>query len=264
MACATRRLSLLVVLISLFLLHCSAFLASSSTRLQATSPVQLLGRQARSLNGVRSLKCEIELFGTQGSRSPLVNWYLHEIGQEFKVLPPAQSPHPFGQIPYLRDGQVEVFESGAILQYLADKYGGEDTPEKRAKTAKWVVWANATLDPIIFSMTARGGGLRSECKQMVILDNILAESDYLTGSNFTVADAAVGSYLLYIWQFFPDVSLARYPRVVAYMARLAGRPAYRRAFGDRVTDFLLQKCEVDASSGESGSSSGGKKFMGLF
>ena len=47
-------------------------------------------------------------------------------------------------------GDLQVFESGAILMFLADKYGGLDTPEKRAEVNKWIVWANASLDPICF------------------------------------------------------------------------------------------------------------------
>ena len=78
----------------------------------------------------------LTLHGTISSRSPLVNWYLHEINQPFEMAPPRPSPHPFGQVPMLTDddGEVQVFESGAILLYLADRYDSRcDTPAKRAK-----------------------------------------------------------------------------------------------------------------------------------
>jgi glutathione S-transferase len=60
-----------------------------------------------------------------------VNWYLHEIGVDFENCTPSDptNPHPFGQIPALRDttddaeNPVELFESGAILQYLAGRVG---------------------------------------------------------------------------------------------------------------------------------------------
>jgi glutathione S-transferase len=85
-----------------------------------------------------NLKMTVELFGSQGSRSPLINWYLHEINCDFRMAgPQSVNPHPFGQIPAIRDGETAVFESGAILMYLADKYGGLDSSEKRAAVSAW-------------------------------------------------------------------------------------------------------------------------------
>ena len=98
----------------------------------------------------------LEVWGSQGSRSPLVNWYLHELGVPFEMAALEKNPHPFGQIPSLKDGSVEVFESGAILLYLAQKYGGLDSAEAMAEVAKWVVWANSSLDPILFVENQRG------------------------------------------------------------------------------------------------------------
>ena len=93
----------------------------------------------------------VNLHGSQSTRSPLCNWYLLEKNIAFKQLSPRPSNHPFGQVPFLTDeGGVEVFESGAILLYLADKYGGNNTPEKRASYTKWVVWANSELDGLCF------------------------------------------------------------------------------------------------------------------
>ena len=93
----------------------------------------------------------------------MINWYLYEIGVDFNDVDIASVdrsgpayPHPFGKIPACRDGPLAVFESGAILMYIADKYGGLDTPEKRAAAGSWVVWANATLDPICFIENDRG------------------------------------------------------------------------------------------------------------
>ena len=66
----------------------------------------------------------VTLYGNRGSRSPLVEWYLHEIGVKYTHREDrAGLPNPFGQIPALTDDDVEIFESGAILLYLADKYG---------------------------------------------------------------------------------------------------------------------------------------------
>ena len=79
----------------------------------------------------------VNLYGSQQTRSPLVNWYLVEKNIPFTQRPPRPNPNIFGQIPCLTDdGGVEVFESGAVLLYLADAYGGNDTPVKRAKYTK--------------------------------------------------------------------------------------------------------------------------------
>ena len=55
------------------------------------------------------------------------------------------------QIPGMKDDNVEIFESGAMLLYVADKYGGVNTPEERADASKWVLWANAALAPALFT-----------------------------------------------------------------------------------------------------------------
>jgi len=153
-------------------------------------------------------------------------------------------PSPFGQIPALIDGDVEMFESGAILMYLADKYGGLDNPEKRAQAAKWVVWANSALDPICFKEDGNGRvldtGLKGESKAIDKLDEILANQEFILGTEFSVADVAIGAYLLYVPQFFPSVNLMKWPNVRRYMLELCQRPAYAGAFGGLVTTQLSQ------------------------
>lgn len=76
------------------------------------------------------------------------------------------------------------------------------------------------------------------------------------GNDFTLADVAVASYLLYVVQFFPQIDLSRWPNVVRYMKDCASRPAYEKAFGSRVQGFL-----VEALDGMTGSE---KKLFGLF
>jgi hypothetical protein len=67
-----------------------------------------------------SLSMGVELYGSRNSRSPLVEWLLVEQNTPYKHREDRDGlPNPFGQIPALRDGDVEVFESGAILLYLA-------------------------------------------------------------------------------------------------------------------------------------------------
>ena len=124
-------------------------------------PVAPRARAQRAAAGAHGRRAaataSVTLYGSQGSRSPLCNWYMHECGVDFEMAAPRDpsNPHPMGQVPALRDGDVALFESGAILAYLADAYGGADTPAERADITKWLVFANATLDPVLFKVSAR-------------------------------------------------------------------------------------------------------------
>lgn len=130
----------------------------------------------------------------------------------------------------------QIFESGAILLYIADKYGsGASTPEERAKYTKWVVWANSALDKSLFTANIE----RAAPSLLTVLDKELEGREYLTGE-FSVADVAVASYLLFIPMFHPDFSVSRFPNVLAYMERCCAREGYQKAFsanGARATAY---------------------------
>ena len=68
----------------------------------------------------------VVLYGSQGSRSPLVNWYLYELNVPFTMGNRIDNPHPWGQIPCLKHDDTVIFESGAILMYLADKFNHKE------------------------------------------------------------------------------------------------------------------------------------------
>ena len=111
----------------------------------------------------------------------------------------------------------------------------------------WCVWANATLDPVLFKENERGQvigtGAGEENRKLRMLDAQLEGKEYLLGE-FSVADVAVASYLLYIPQFFgPKINFGRYKNLSAYMTRCASRPAYRAAYPSE-TDGILAVCET--------------------
>ena len=99
-----------------------------------------------------------------------------------------ENPHPFGQLPCLVDGNEVCFESGAILIYLVTKYG---KTSELASIISWIVWANASLDPICFMETPDGKvydtGLRSYNKRIDQLDQML-DTPHFFGDSFTMAD----------------------------------------------------------------------------
>ena len=85
---------------------------------------------------------------------------------------------------------------------------------------------------------------RSEIKQVGTLEAILAESEWLVGGRFTVADAAVASYLNYVPLFFPNANLSRTPAIAKYMKRCAERPAFAQAFGEQHAALVQQKADA--------------------
>ena len=179
-----------------------------------------------------------KLHGSQQSRSPLVNWYANEIGVELEMMPSRPSNHPFQQVPFLTDdGGVEVFESGAILLYLADAYGGHSTPAKRAEYTKWVVWTQAELDGLCFGAVpgdhhVRGTSMdRPDLRSVSVLEKMLGDREWMVNDEFSVVDVAVGSYLNYVPVFFPNANLKATPNIAKYMARCAARPSFGAAFG---------------------------------
>lgn len=176
------------------------------------------------------------------------------------MVEPRPSNHPFNQVPYLVDGDVEVFESGAILLYLADKYDDRcSTAEQRAEFTKWVVWANAALDPICFVENDRGQvigtKLDSPGRAVSVLDALLEDREFIVGDSFSVADVAVASYLCYVPLFFPTVTLGQSPNIAAYMKRCAERPNFAKAFGEGHADAVLKAVDRTAQ---------GEKLFGIF
>jgi glutathione S-transferase/alpha,alpha-trehalase len=179
---------------------------------------------------------------------------MHELGVEFSMGDLRQNPHPFGQIPSLQVGDATLFESGAILAYLQNAFGKETSEAVKAAIISWIVWANASLDPICFLETPEGKvigtGLKNpKQKRIVKLDDMFSKQEYMLSEGFTLADVAIASYLLYVPQFFPDVKLGQWPHLVAYMKRCAERPAYGKAFGAQTQDFLVQKLAKELEAG---------------
>ncbi len=183
----------------------------------------------------------LKLYGGARSRASLVQWYLEELGvpYEFVLLDMQAGEHrqpeflainPMGKVPAIVDGDFQLWESGAILFYLAQKYGKmPQSIEEQAKINQWILFGNATLGPGIFVEANRE---REMPKLMTALNQILEKQPFLLGDEFSVADVAVGSILAYI-PIMLKLDLSDYPAVVDYMKRLAERPACQKAMGGR-------------------------------
>jgi len=183
----------------------------------------------------------LKLYGGARSRASIVQWYLEELGipYEFILLDLQAGEHrqpaylainPIGKVPAIVDGDFQLWESGAILFYLAQKYGNMPSSlEEQAKINQWILFGNATLGPGIFVEASRE---REMPKLMTPLNQILAKQPFLLGDEFSVVDVAVGSILSYI-PIMLKLDLSEYPAVVDYMKRLSERPAFQKAIGGR-------------------------------
>ncbi len=183
----------------------------------------------------------LKLYGGVRSRAAIVQWYLEELGipYEFVLLDMQSGEHlqpdylkinPLGKVPAIVDGEFPLWESGAILVYLAQKYGnGGKSPEEEATLVQWVLFANATFGPGIFIESNRD---RELGRLMKPLNQIFGTQTFLVGQDFTVADVAVGSMLAYT-QMMLNLDLGEYPAVVEYIKRISDRPAFQKTIGSR-------------------------------
>ncbi|MCP9816060.1 glutathione S-transferase family protein [Synechococcus sp. GreenBA-s] len=188
----------------------------------------------------------LTLYGGLRSRASMPRWYMAErgIAYSWTVLDleagehraePFTAINPFGKVPALVDedpalpgGRLQLFESGAILLYLAERYGGELVgPAERALAQQWVLFANATLATALFVPSSRE---REFPRLMEVLDALLAKGPLL-GDGWSVADCAVNAHLAYLPIFFPQIDLSPWPHVQATIAATQARPAYRTVMG---------------------------------
>lgn len=183
----------------------------------------------------------LKLYGGVRTRASIVQWYLEELGvpYEFVMLDLQSGEHrqpeflainPFGKVPAIVDGDFQLWESGAILLYIAEKYGNISTSlESRSLFNQWIVFANSTLATGLFVEASRE---REMTKLLEPLNRMFASQSFLLGEEFTVADVAVGSILAYV-PIMLKLDLSDYPAVLDYIGRISRRPAFQKTIGNR-------------------------------
>ena len=163
-----------------------------------------------------------------------------------QMLPDFLKINPNNKIPAIVDNEtgVSVFESGAILQYLAEKtgrFGGKD-PKQRVLVNEWLFWQVGGLGPMLgqlghFYKYAKEKlpyaiqRYSDECKRLAgVLDKRLSEADYLAGDEYTIADMAS-----YAWSLvFKDYGIEVGPSVQRWLKTIGERPAVVRAMAIKV------------------------------
>jgi glutathione S-transferase len=181
----------------------------------------------------------LKLYGGKKSRAAIAQWYMEELNleYEFVVLDMENGEHrqpeflainPMGKVPAIDDNGFYLWESGAILLYLADQYSSQNlTPQKRAEINQWIVFANATLGPNMIMESSRE---KEMPRLFSALNDHLNQHDYLVDDQFTAADVAVGAYLAYL-QMMLQLDYSDYPGVTNYVQRLSQRPAFQATIG---------------------------------
>ena len=216
----------------------------------------------------------------ENSRSQRVLWLLEELGVPYEVkqyardkktmLAPRElrAVHPLGKSPVITDGDQTVAESGAIVEYLVDRYGegqlrpAPGTPE-RMRYTYWLHYAEGSAMPplllkLVFQRMAKGPApllvrpiVRGIAKKvmatfvdpqlelhMTYLEGELAKTTWFAGQEFSAAD---------IQMSFPLEAAAsragiegKAPRIMEFLARIHARPAYARAL-ERGGPYALMK-----------------------
>lgn len=149
---------------------------------------------------------------------------------------------PFGQIPYLKDGEVSIFESGACLLHLARKSEilMPRDPAGEAETVQWVIAALNSLEMVsvpwwFLKITGQeDNGMTGWLeKRLSQIEAVLSEREWLVANRFTVADLLLADALR-----IPDVrAFGERPATEAYIQRLTARPAFCKAKEDQIAHF---------------------------
>ena len=149
---------------------------------------------------------------------------------------------PFGQVPFLSDGELQIFESGAGLLHLArktDKLMPRD-PVGEAHTLQWAISALNSIEMVTvpwwflkISGKEDNGLARWMGIRLQQLEHVLSERDWLATDRFTAADLLMADVLR-----VPEVrSFGDRPATEAYVTRATNRPAFKKAYADQMAHF---------------------------
>jgi glutathione S-transferase len=192
------------------------------------------------------------------ARDMRVRWALEEVGQPYNVRflsfsamkkPAHRTLHPFGQIPTYEEGDLVLFESGAIVFHIAEHHAGllPDDVNARARAITWMFAALNTVEPPIvdrgIAMLVERDKTWYEERLPILEERVrdrlhelssrLADADWLDDA-FSAGDLLMVTVLR---RLNGSGILEEYPNLSAYVARGEARPAYKRAFEDQLVAF---------------------------
>lgn len=186
-----------------------------------------------------------------------VRWALEEAGLSYTArlleqgeqdTPEYRALQPFGQVPIFQEGDLTLFETGAIVQHIGERSEMllPADPDARARARQWVIAALNSIEPFVMNVALidlfyaneewaklrRPGAVEFLHKRLKGLSTSLSEKPFLDGDQFTAGDLIMSTVL----RILPDET-AQHANLAAYVARCTARPAFRRALAAQIGDF---------------------------
>ncbi|HET8749966.1 MAG TPA: glutathione S-transferase family protein [Sphingomicrobium sp.] len=184
-------------------------------------------------------------------------WALEEAGLDYRVRllgqdrpPEYLKEQPFDQVPILNDGQVRLFESGAIVQYLGEKSEALLPRETEAKyrAIAWTYAALNSVEPAVFNIVLidvfyaneewaklrRPGAVEFANLKLKRVSDWLGDKQWLEGDRFTIGDLMMVTTLRFLRH---SELVAGFPNLDAFVKRGEARPAFQRALQDQLATF---------------------------
>jgi glutathione S-transferase len=207
--------------------------------------------------------------GAQGLVKDLrVRWALEEAGLNYRVrLVGAERPpeyvkdQPFNQVPCLRDETVQIFESGAILQYIGEKSEAllPRDPGGKYRAIQWIYAAVSSIEPFVQLRALLNVVLADQewaepakptfdhFAQMRLrqLSDRLGDRQWLEGDRFTIGDLMMVTVLRIAGR---SGQLADFPALAAYVKRGQERPAFARALSDQLAVYAANEPQPEGAA----------------
>lgn len=190
------------------------------------------------------------------SRSERIVWLMEELGLEYRIEPYTREPsgaapaamkeiHALGKAPIIRDGELVLAESGAIVDYIIHRHAQgrlavrPDAPTY-ATYLYWLHFAEGSLMTLMLVALALSrvpeakespvkARVADRMKQMLgFVDAHLGHNEYFAGTEFTAADVMM-TFPFTTLRHFLEIDLAPHVNIGAYLERIEARPAYRKA-----------------------------------
>jgi len=195
-------------------------------------------------------------------------WALEEAGLDYRVrLLDQQRPpeylreQPFDQVPILRDGEVQIFETGAIVQYVGERSEALLPRETQARfrAIQWTYAALNSVEPAIVNLLLidiffageewarlRRPGAEDFARQKLRrVSDWLGDKQWLEGDRFTAGDLL----MVTVFRFLRHTDLvAEFPNLAAYVERGQSRPAFKQALSDQLATFAANQPQMEGAA----------------
>jgi len=195
-------------------------------------------------------------------------WALEEAGLDYKVrLLDQQRPpeylkeQPFDQVPILREGDLQIFESGAIVQYVGER---SETllprdDQGRFRAIQWTYAALNSVEPAILNLLLidvfykdeewaklrRAGAADFARLKLKRLSDWLGDKTWLEGDRFSIGDLVMTTTLRFLRH--TDM-VAQFPNLAAFVKRAEARPAFQQALSDQLATFREHQPETEGAA----------------